>query len=46
MNGAGAAPSLLKQLGDKTINISGLALDTDGDLLVLDRASRRLLEMY
>ncbi len=45
MAGAGVAPSLRKQLADTTIDISGLALDTDGDLLVLDRASRRLLEM-
>ena len=45
MAGAGVAPSLRKQLADTTIAISGLALDTDGDLLVLDRASRRLLEM-
>jgi hypothetical protein len=42
----GVGPTLLKQLQDTTIDISGLALDTDGDLLVLDRASRRLLEMY
>jgi hypothetical protein len=46
MNGAGAVPSLHKQLADTTIVISGLALDSDGDLLVLDRAGRRLLEMY
>lgn len=42
----GVGPSLRTQLADSTINISGLALDTDGDLLVLDRANRRLLEMY
>jgi hypothetical protein len=41
-----AAPTLEKTLTDTSIDISGLALDTDGDLLVLDRAGRRLLEMY
>ena len=45
MDGLGGGPSLRKQLADRTIDISGLALDTDGDLLVLDRAGRRLLEM-
>ena len=45
MSGPGVAPSLRTQLADTTIDISGLALDTDGDLLVLDRANRRLLEM-
>ena len=40
-----AGPTLRTQLKDTTIDISGLALDTDGDLLVLDRAGRRLLEM-
>ena len=38
-------PNMVRQLADGTINIAGLALDTDGDLLVLDRAGRRLLEM-
>jgi hypothetical protein len=38
-------PSMVKQLADGTIDISGLALDADGDLLLLDRAGRRLLEM-
>jgi hypothetical protein len=45
MDGQNASPSLRTQLEDATIDISGLALDTDGDLLVLDRAGRRLLEM-
>ena len=40
-----AGLTLRTQLKDTTIDISGLALDTDGDLLVLDRAGRRLLEM-
>jgi hypothetical protein len=42
---ANAVPSLRQQLADTTIDISGLALDGDGDLLVLDRANRRLLKM-
>jgi len=45
MAGAGLAPSPRKLLADKTVDISGLALDTGGDLLVLDRANRRLLAM-
>jgi hypothetical protein len=45
MAGEGVAPSPRKLLADKTIDISGLALDADGDLLVLDRTNRRLLEM-
>ena len=46
MDAQSAGPVLLKQFADNTIDISGLALDTDGDLLVLDRRNRRLLEMY
>ena len=45
MGDPSVALSLRKPLADTTIDISGLALDTDGDLLVLDRAGRRLLEM-
>ena len=37
-----SGPTVIRQL-DASIDISGLALDTNGDLLVLDRAGRRLL---
>ena len=37
-----AGPTRIRQF-DASIDISGLALDTNGDLLVLDRAGRRLL---
>jgi len=38
----GTGPTRIRQF-DPSIDISGLALDTNGDLLVLDRAGRRLL---
>ena len=39
---SGTGPTRIRQF-DPSIDISGLALDTNGDLLVLDRAGRRLL---
>jgi len=40
--GSGFSPTRIRQF-DPSIDISGVALDTNGDLLVLDRAGRRLL---